>query len=57
MHFGSSSDPWGPWGTEKQSYQYYVIKQSKAELRMLKLKSVHSLLTGYSNDAIVFHIH
>ena len=40
MHFGSTSDPWGPGGKAKLRSMHYNIGRGEAELRILKLTSV-----------------
>ena len=44
MHFGSPSDSWDPCGKAKSSYVHYIIRQGKAELRILELTSVFHYL-------------
>ena len=40
MHYGSPSDPWGPWGQDKLIYVHYIDLQGNAKLSTSKLSSV-----------------
>ena len=57
-HFGSPSDSWDPCIKAKLSYVHYIIRQGKAELRILELTSVfhHLPSVGPNQLCVLAHL-